>query len=147
MRLGSILIPTDFSCGSRATAGYAAALARHFGAKLTMLHVLPPINLGLTSYAIAEEPGLLGELERIYQEATGRSIEREARQLGVSAGGIVIYIQLFDHEKPYASIYFGNHCFKIAHRTPARNAGHWVGPSAPFLAYSDRYPKLVSSRL
>lgn len=42
--LNEILLPTDFALPSVEVAHYASALARHFGSRLTLLNVLPPIN-------------------------------------------------------------------------------------------------------
>jgi nucleotide-binding universal stress UspA family protein len=42
--LGEILLPTDFSPRSADVARYAAAVARHFKSKITLLHVLPPLD-------------------------------------------------------------------------------------------------------
>jgi universal stress protein A len=39
----SILVPTDFSARSEKALAFAIALARQFGAKLTLLHVVEPI--------------------------------------------------------------------------------------------------------
>jgi universal stress protein A len=39
----SILVPTDFSKHSESALAYAIPLARQFGAKLTLLHVIEPI--------------------------------------------------------------------------------------------------------
>lgn len=38
----TILFPTDFSAVSRAAGHTAADFARHFGARLRVLHVVPP---------------------------------------------------------------------------------------------------------
>jgi nucleotide-binding universal stress UspA family protein len=42
--LNEILLPTDFSPRSFDVARYAAGVARRFHSKLTLLHVLPPLN-------------------------------------------------------------------------------------------------------
>lgn len=39
-----ILFPTDFSEASRRAGETALALARHFGARLVVLHVIPPVT-------------------------------------------------------------------------------------------------------
>lgn len=39
-----ILLPTDFSDASELAKETAASLARHFGARLTVLHVVPPVT-------------------------------------------------------------------------------------------------------
>ena len=43
IKLTSILVPTDFSDASAKALLYAAAFARQFGAKITLLHVVEPI--------------------------------------------------------------------------------------------------------
>lgn len=45
LRIKSILVPLDFSTESRRALDYAAALARQFKAKLTLLHVIEPIAM------------------------------------------------------------------------------------------------------
>jgi nucleotide-binding universal stress UspA family protein len=44
-KLGRILVPTDFSGVSRKAIRYARAFAVQFKARLTLLHVLPPVYL------------------------------------------------------------------------------------------------------
>lgn len=43
LRLRKLLVPVDFSPGTKDTLRYAAAFVRHFGASLTLLHVMKPI--------------------------------------------------------------------------------------------------------
>jgi nucleotide-binding universal stress UspA family protein len=43
LRVRSILVPLDFSPPSKQALGYAAAFARQFKARLTLLHVVEPI--------------------------------------------------------------------------------------------------------
>jgi nucleotide-binding universal stress UspA family protein len=45
LSLKHLLLPTDFSPRSKEVAAYATTLARRFQAKLTLVHVLPPINI------------------------------------------------------------------------------------------------------
>lgn len=42
--LAEILLPTDFSPRSADVARYAAGIARRFNSKITLLHILPPLN-------------------------------------------------------------------------------------------------------
>ena len=42
--LNEILLPIDFSPRSLEVAPYAVGVARRFHSKLTLLHVLPPLN-------------------------------------------------------------------------------------------------------
>ncbi len=44
VQIRSILVPVDFSSPSSQALGYAAGLARSFGAKLTLLNVVEPIG-------------------------------------------------------------------------------------------------------
>jgi nucleotide-binding universal stress UspA family protein len=44
LRVRNVLFATDFSDASRAAGGSAAAFARHFGARLHVLHVVPPVT-------------------------------------------------------------------------------------------------------
>jgi universal stress protein A len=41
----SILVPIDFSAASEKALAYAVPFARQFGAKLTLLHVVEPVNI------------------------------------------------------------------------------------------------------
>jgi nucleotide-binding universal stress UspA family protein len=43
LRLTHLLVPVDFSAGTKDVICYAAAFARRFGASLTLLHVIKPI--------------------------------------------------------------------------------------------------------
>lgn len=46
-RVNRILVPVDFSSRSRAAVRYASGLARAMGARLALLHVAPPLPVGL----------------------------------------------------------------------------------------------------
>ena len=64
LRVRNVLFATDFSHASRAAAESAAAFARHFGARLHVLHVVPPVTdptpapEALRAVAAELEPGL-----------------------------------------------------------------------------------------
>jgi nucleotide-binding universal stress UspA family protein len=64
LRVRNVLFATDFSDASRAAGGSAAAFARHFGARLHVLHVVPPVTDptpapgALRTVAAELEPGL-----------------------------------------------------------------------------------------
>jgi nucleotide-binding universal stress UspA family protein len=66
-RLNKILVPVDFSDCARDAARYAAALAGHFGAEVSLLHVIPPFHFG---FSMAELPGPRHE----HVEARNRSV-------------------------------------------------------------------------
>ena len=65
LRMRNVLFATDFSDASRAAGVTAAAFARHFGARLHVLHVVPPITDPtlapgeLRAVAAELEPGLV----------------------------------------------------------------------------------------
>jgi len=77
MEIRHILAPTDFSDFSKQALEYAAAFARTFGARLSLLHVIEtpafpvegyvPPNLGTTLLADLER-GARDELERLLPE-------------------------------------------------------------------------------
>jgi len=48
--LNEILLPTDFSPPCADVARYAAGVARHFNSKITLLHVLVPLNPAFTAF-------------------------------------------------------------------------------------------------
>jgi nucleotide-binding universal stress UspA family protein len=58
IHIGNILVPTDFSDGSRKAVIYGISLARQFGARLSLLHVVEPTPpfTGLETVPIAIEP-------------------------------------------------------------------------------------------
>jgi universal stress protein A len=64
LRMRNVLFATDFSDASRAAGESAAAFARHFGARLHVLHVVPPVTDptpapgALQAVAAELEPGL-----------------------------------------------------------------------------------------
>lgn len=62
-RIRSILAPVDLSAPSREASGYAAAFAARLRARLTLLHVVPPIDDSAgTKRAVARSADKLGEL-------------------------------------------------------------------------------------
>jgi nucleotide-binding universal stress UspA family protein len=63
--LTQILVPTDFSAKSQVAVNYAAALARHLGTQLTLLHVVPEPSP--FDYSIGGVPG--GQWEQVREKA------------------------------------------------------------------------------
>jgi nucleotide-binding universal stress UspA family protein len=62
----NILLPTDFSLRSSIAARYAAILARRFHSKLTLMHVLPPLNIAFeTLGSISAEEVLAGQKKQL----------------------------------------------------------------------------------
>jgi nucleotide-binding universal stress UspA family protein len=64
IRIKNILFPVDFSERCSAAAHHAAATARHFDAKLTVLHVLPTPPVWYGDLALGELE-LLGDIEQL----------------------------------------------------------------------------------
>ena len=54
----NILLPTDYSDASRAAGRMAAELARHFNARLHLVHVVPPVT----------DPGPAGDMALVLAE-------------------------------------------------------------------------------
>jgi nucleotide-binding universal stress UspA family protein len=73
LQIRSILLPNDFSPDSHAAAKAALQLARHFRAKLTLLHVLEPMP---------QWPVALFELQRSADEALA-DISKSLKSEGV----------------------------------------------------------------
>lgn len=59
IRVRHILVPLDFSGASRQALDYAALLAEQFGAKITLIHVVPPQIVYEGSMAIPDEAELM----------------------------------------------------------------------------------------
>jgi len=69
--LNEILMPTEFSPYCADVARYAAGVARHFGSKITLLHVLPPLNMAFAAFGSA---GMLEEVLEHQREETSSSL-------------------------------------------------------------------------
>ena len=75
LKLTSILVPTDFSTSSKKALLYAVALARKFGAKLTLLHIVEPA--ATPDFALAFPLAI--ENDRVTLECK-RQLQRIARE-------------------------------------------------------------------
>jgi len=60
-----ILMPVDFSSRADEASRYAARLARHFHAELTLLHVLEPVHM---DFAMVELPQSIAQLTAVRRE-------------------------------------------------------------------------------
>jgi nucleotide-binding universal stress UspA family protein len=69
--LNEVLLPTDFSPRSTDLARYAAGAARRFNSKITLLHVLPPIN---PAWAAMENGVLVQEVLDHQKEETANRL-------------------------------------------------------------------------
>ncbi|MFH0809641.1 MAG: universal stress protein [Pseudomonadota bacterium] len=73
MEIHSILVGVDFSEGSRSALHYAAGLARGFGARLVLVHVVDSHDLRIIADACGENEART--LERLRREAAERMVE------------------------------------------------------------------------
>ena len=79
LTIRDVLFATDFSEASRAAGQTAAAVARHFGARLHVLHVVPPV----TDPTLAPESlrAVVGDLEAGVPVVTAITSGRVAREI------------------------------------------------------------------
>ena len=108
MKLSKILVPVDFSQQAAGAVQHAAALARHFGAELTLLHVNPILVPAVTApleFSGPIDTGWITELEvqarkkleTFHSAELGLLNVRRAVVTGDPAGRIV---EFADREKP-----------------------------------------------
>jgi nucleotide-binding universal stress UspA family protein len=86
--LQRILVPTDFDEAAEAALGYARALARQFGATITVLHVADNVLSG--SVGIEGYVGAFPDFQRSIEEAARRRLDallddEDRRELGATA--------------------------------------------------------------
>jgi nucleotide-binding universal stress UspA family protein len=72
-QLTHILLPTDFSPRAAIVARYATAMARQFQSKITMLHVLPPVN---SAWCIEGYTPLMEEVIEHQNKQAGEQLNR-----------------------------------------------------------------------
>lgn len=94
-----ILCPTDLSESSRPALAYAAAFTVWYGAKLSILHVVPTFD------AIQVPPGALGESVQVVYPSTREEVvgvlQRQAESMGAAAVGPYLVAEAGD---PIATI-------------------------------------------
>jgi nucleotide-binding universal stress UspA family protein len=71
--LPEILLPTDFSPLCVDVAHYAAGVARHFNSKITLLHVMSPLNMAFAAFG---STAMLEEVLAHQKEVTCNSLHR-----------------------------------------------------------------------
>ncbi len=84
IKINNILLPTDFSKRSLAAAEYAVELARQYGAKLHVLHVLektPPI-LAMRTFDLSEEK-IIETIEEEAKQSMNETLEKIKEKNGV----------------------------------------------------------------
>ncbi len=67
IRLGNILVPTDFSPASMKAIDFAAALAAGNGGRVVLLHVIEPVVVSpeFSAYAVLNDPDKLAAVARV----------------------------------------------------------------------------------
>jgi nucleotide-binding universal stress UspA family protein len=115
MEIGKILFPTDFSVTTSHTAAFAADLARKYGAKVYILHVIYDIARDSGWYAAPVQMDSVyddiknsarEEMERVFSETFRGDIEVErVIQIGIPHSDIL----KFSEEKSIDLIVIGSH--------------------------------------
>jgi nucleotide-binding universal stress UspA family protein len=97
-----LLVPSDGTQRSAQALGQAIALAKALGAKLTLLHVQPPLPVSLIGMGEMLDPATV---ESLSQTATRESerILREARELAVREGQ-PIHAEVVKQDLPHRAI-------------------------------------------
>lgn len=137
MEIRHILAPTDFSTFSKQALEYAAAFARTFGARLSLLHVIEtpafpvegyvPPNLGTTLLEDLER-GARDELDRLLPEAK-RSHVNVMREVKMGTPYRTI-IETAEEEK--VDLTEASHVYECGRRAPDRlNRRHHDSHDAP----------------
>jgi universal stress protein A len=76
LRISGILVPTDFSPGSRAALQHAASLAQLFGAEITLLHVVP-LDFSEGDFSLINYPFSRDRLRRQAERQLAEWLQRE----------------------------------------------------------------------
>jgi nucleotide-binding universal stress UspA family protein len=89
LQLKQILVPVDFSEGSRKALHYAILLARQFNAEITILHVMPVVPAGVSVWGnakleAAQHEAVAKELSEWRNAALGPTVKAVIRN-GMSA--------------------------------------------------------------
>jgi nucleotide-binding universal stress UspA family protein len=110
-----ILCPVDFSESSRRALGYAASIARWYGATVTVLHVIPPVSSLSPATPAALYPPVVftaDDLERFERDLATFAAEncavQPSRMLAV-AGGVTSEIVRVAGELPADLLIMGSH--------------------------------------
>ncbi|NUL82560.1 MAG: universal stress protein [Armatimonadetes bacterium] len=105
LQLSKIVCPTDFSDPAMAALAMAKGLAKQFGAKLYLIHVVPPIPLAPAS--IGFETALYEDELRKSAEEEMKKLVQELRSQGIEAEGKTVRgepcDQIVEHAKEVAA--------------------------------------------
>jgi nucleotide-binding universal stress UspA family protein len=82
--LNEILLPTDFSPPCADVARYAAGVARHFNSKITLLHVLPPVNMAFAAF------GSTAMLDEVLAHQNEETCKRLSSSFADEFGGMAV---------------------------------------------------------
>jgi universal stress protein A len=77
LKLKNILVPTDFSEISQTALEYAVPIAKQFGARITMLHVIEPLPYSVMTYVPMGEGFPIERIEEELNALAKRMIEPE----------------------------------------------------------------------
>jgi nucleotide-binding universal stress UspA family protein len=111
-RLRTILVPVDFSDCSRQALEYAAHTAGHFGASLTLLHVVEPVSYGLdfTLASSQQGPEMRAQLEaRLAELAATLSAQWLTTDAVIRGGTPASSILDLARQRSYDLIIMGTH--------------------------------------
>ncbi len=97
MTATNFLVPVDFSEYSDHAVQYAAELARALGARLTLLHVIHELPVGVGDWAAGLPESYLGDLEADVQQSL-ESAREQVKAAGVDADIVMV------HGIPFQSI-------------------------------------------
>jgi len=97
-----LLVPSDGSQLSAQALVQAIALAKTLGAKLTLLHVQPPLPVPLVGMGDMLDPATVESLSRTAERESDR-ILRDGHAAGVEAG-LTIHTEVVKQDLPYRAI-------------------------------------------
>lgn len=97
-----LLVPSDGTRQSDAALAQAIGLAKALGAKLTLLHVQPPLPVSLIGMGDMLDPATIESLSALAERESGRILQ-EARAAGV-AQGLDIQTEVLHNDLPHRAI-------------------------------------------
>lgn len=97
-----LLVPTDGSQLSQRALTQALDLAKALGAKLTLLHVQPPLPVPLVGMGDMLDPATVDSLSKTAERESER-IVKDAQTAGLEAG-VAIHTEVVKQDLPYRAI-------------------------------------------
>lgn len=133
VRIGKVLVPTDFSAASDNASRYAVSLAHAYGSELIFVHVVPAPPAAFEAYPIDYPP----ELKETCEKALD-ALAQSARLGGIGAAQWVIRTGAATHEIVEAAkdlstdlIVIATHCFTGWKHFAIGSTAERVARSAP----------------